>query len=504
MHENDLELLEQFAADRDETAFAELFRRHGTMVRGVCRRMLADPGASDDAVQATFIVLAGHARTLARRPGRGDSVAGWLYRVAVNSALQLKRQAHARRQHEAAFAQMRQASGLSNETAEALSVLDEELNALPTRFQAPLVLCHLQGKTQQQAAHELGLTYATVRRRLDGAKRQLHSRLVRRGFALSTGAAAALWSQAAATATPPTPALLSTTVKSAGMAWHLADAPTSWTGALGTQLAGWGAKAAAASTAVKLKAAAALVVVASGALAATHFAGHWTAQADDVPATVVAAKPAAPRQVAAKREDPRRSTSPGAVRRMSPSSSSTSRSARGDQRSKTASAAASASTESFQAQVNGNGQVARFDNAADKQEALDLIRETMKDFPDLPAIPLVEDLLPPEGAPSEQEKPAAPQNADAKPERADQAPDGRAAKRKRASEERRNKTKRAAKPSRKKSTAKAGRSNVVELYGIAWPPSVERALAAAQGVVSDERDKPVFCLRVLGDLAGFM
>src|SRR2546421_258547 len=54
----DAELLERFAARRDESAFTALVRRHGPLVLAACRRMLNDRHAAEDALQATFLVLA--------------------------------------------------------------------------------------------------------------------------------------------------------------------------------------------------------------------------------------------------------------------------------------------------------------------------------------------------------------------------------------------------------------------------------------------------------------
>src|SRR5207244_9462237 len=54
----DRELLQRFTGRQDSTAFAALVERHGPMVLRVCRRVLHDHHATEDAFQATFLVLA--------------------------------------------------------------------------------------------------------------------------------------------------------------------------------------------------------------------------------------------------------------------------------------------------------------------------------------------------------------------------------------------------------------------------------------------------------------
>src|SRR5687768_13787292 len=78
----DAALLTRFVQQRDEAAFAELLRRHGPVVLGVCRRILLDPHDADDAFQAVFLVLARKAGAV-RPPGM---VGSWLYGVAVRTA----------------------------------------------------------------------------------------------------------------------------------------------------------------------------------------------------------------------------------------------------------------------------------------------------------------------------------------------------------------------------------------------------------------------------------
>ncbi|MBX9627294.1 MAG: sigma-70 family RNA polymerase sigma factor, partial [Gemmataceae bacterium] len=74
----DRDLVRAFALDRSEAAFAALMARHGPMVRAVCRRALRDQHLADDAVQATFVVLARRAGAVRWK----ESLAGWLFEVA--------------------------------------------------------------------------------------------------------------------------------------------------------------------------------------------------------------------------------------------------------------------------------------------------------------------------------------------------------------------------------------------------------------------------------------
>src|SRR5260370_35744825 len=83
----DADLLERFAARREDAAFAELVRRHGPMVLGVCRRVLGNLDDAEDAFQATFLVLVRRAASGVPR----EHVGNWVYGVAPRAALPARR-----------------------------------------------------------------------------------------------------------------------------------------------------------------------------------------------------------------------------------------------------------------------------------------------------------------------------------------------------------------------------------------------------------------------------
>jgi len=186
----DSQLLDRFITWRDEAAFEALVRRHGPLVLRVCRRVLFDPHAAEDAFQATFLVLARKAETIGKR----ESLASWLYGAAYRIARKARLSDSRRQVRETKAAGLTR--GEEGDEAPANTdlkpILDEELERLSARHRAPLVLCYLQGKTYGQAARELGWSEGSMSRRLAQARDVLRERLLRRGVMLSTASVAGL------------------------------------------------------------------------------------------------------------------------------------------------------------------------------------------------------------------------------------------------------------------------------------------------------------------------
>lgn len=193
----DCQLLERYAHQRDEAAFASLVRRHSSLVLGVSRRVLHHDQDAEDVFQATFLILARKAASLRWR----ESIAGWLYRVAYRLALRTRAKAIRQRtqQRTAGIASATKPSTIE-ESLELLAALDQELHYLADKFRDPLLLCYLEGKTRDQAAQHLGLSLRTLERRLQQGLKLLRARLSKRGVELPLALLTAGLSQQAASA----------------------------------------------------------------------------------------------------------------------------------------------------------------------------------------------------------------------------------------------------------------------------------------------------------------
>jgi RNA polymerase sigma factor (sigma-70 family) len=161
------------------------------MVLGVCRRVLHDEHAAEDAFQATLLVLARKARTICER----QSLGSWLWKVAYRVALRARSGAlrRARRERQVdplpAVADPRPVIGPAEDDLH--RVLDEELQGLPEKQRVPVVLCYLEGLTNEEAARQLRCPVGTLKTRLAQARRVLGHRLARRGLTTAVGLLAA-------------------------------------------------------------------------------------------------------------------------------------------------------------------------------------------------------------------------------------------------------------------------------------------------------------------------
>ncbi len=196
----DAELLARFVATKDTAAFEELVRRHGSLVLGVCKRVVRNPQDAEDVFQATFLVLAQQAASVRD----GARLWSWLYGVAFRIAWRARRAARRRREREVTVAQLPEppAPDHAPPQSELAPVLDEELAALPTHYREAIVLCDLRGASREDAAVALGVPEGTLSSRLANGRKKLAARLTKRGIALTVAALPGVLADARAGAVP--------------------------------------------------------------------------------------------------------------------------------------------------------------------------------------------------------------------------------------------------------------------------------------------------------------
>ncbi|MFI5460475.1 MAG: RNA polymerase sigma factor [Isosphaerales bacterium] len=183
---DDAVLIARFSERRDEVAeaaFRVLVERHGPMVVRVCRQVIGNGHAAEEAAQAVFLVLARKAGSIRVR----TTVAPWLYGVSRRVAARARARAAARTSRDARTARVLLAGRVDADTTGAphegdWEAVHEEVGRLPERYRTPVVLCYLEGQTYEEAARRIGCPVGTVRVRLSRARDRLRDRLTRRGF----------------------------------------------------------------------------------------------------------------------------------------------------------------------------------------------------------------------------------------------------------------------------------------------------------------------------------
>jgi RNA polymerase sigma factor (sigma-70 family) len=197
----DGQLLARFSDTNDAVAFEALVARHGPMVLATCRAVLKSEHDVEDAFQTTFLVLARKAHSIRG----GDTLGGWLHRVAYRAAIQANVEAKKRRRKEAeasVMAPFRSSHPNHEFNHDLRPIVHQEIDRLPESQRLPVVLCDLEGLTYDEAADRLRLTVPTLRCRLAKARQRLKGRLTRRGFA-APALGAVLVAKGASAAVPP-------------------------------------------------------------------------------------------------------------------------------------------------------------------------------------------------------------------------------------------------------------------------------------------------------------
>jgi RNA polymerase sigma factor (sigma-70 family) len=198
----DARLLEQFARNGSEEAFAALVQRHIALVHSVAMRHTANAQHAQDITQAVFVILARKAGTL----GRKTVLPGWLYHTARLTAANLQRAETSRvRREQEVFMQSQIEESVNDALWRELSPqLDEAMAGLGTSERDALVLRYFQNKSMAEVGEFLGLAENTAQKRVSRALEKLRAFFTKRGVSSTTAILAGVISANSVQAVPVT------------------------------------------------------------------------------------------------------------------------------------------------------------------------------------------------------------------------------------------------------------------------------------------------------------
>lgn len=197
MTATDLELLEEYAREGSEEAFAEIVRRHLDLIHSAALRQVRAPQLAEEVAQSAFAKLAQHAGQL--KPE--TVVTAWLYQVTRHEAVDVIRR-EARRQLREQVATEMQAMNATDDWSRVEPLLDEAMQALEEGDRAAVLLRYFEGKSFREVGRALGTSDDTAQKRVSRAVERLRAFFTERGVPLAASGLTALITAQAVQAAP--------------------------------------------------------------------------------------------------------------------------------------------------------------------------------------------------------------------------------------------------------------------------------------------------------------
>jgi RNA polymerase sigma factor (sigma-70 family) len=184
----DDELLQEYAQNHSEAAFAQVVEQHIDLVYSTALRLVGEPHLAEDVAQMVFIALARSPRAV-RNPA---VLAGWLYRTARFTAGSMLRTEKRRRGWERTAMELNTLESDTRAVWEHLAPhLEAAMATLAHEDQDAVALRFFKGKSLREVGLALGASDDAAQKRITRALEKLRAYFVRRGITVSAGVIAA-------------------------------------------------------------------------------------------------------------------------------------------------------------------------------------------------------------------------------------------------------------------------------------------------------------------------
>jgi RNA polymerase sigma factor (sigma-70 family) len=193
LRDDDRVLLDRFAREGSNQAFAQLARRYVDLVYATAlRRLRGDACVAEEVTQAVFIILSRRAGSL----GASVLLPGWLHRATCYACANAIKMEARRKQHEHRAAIERPTTTTTldrsdDDWSRIAPALDEAISALGDVDRNAILLRYYEGKSVEETGSALGLSGEAAKKRLQRALGKLRSLLTRKGVSVPAGALAA-------------------------------------------------------------------------------------------------------------------------------------------------------------------------------------------------------------------------------------------------------------------------------------------------------------------------
>jgi len=174
-------LLQEFAANRSEAAFAALVRHHVNLVFATAYRQLGNHSLAEEVTQSVFVALARRAGSLGRHP----TVTGWLHKAALLECRRvLRTELRRQRCEQVAIAVGTVSAAGESVWASLVPLLDEALLQLSEKDRLAVLLRFLEEKPLREVGEALGASEDAAGKRVARALGQMTEFFRQRGFAV--------------------------------------------------------------------------------------------------------------------------------------------------------------------------------------------------------------------------------------------------------------------------------------------------------------------------------